>query len=240
MSLPTPSQSVSHKRFHQCVNHKKKLSLRHPLPTFGSFSLFQAFLAYCFNVCNLSIYDCSQFMRLLWSFVDLRPSICKTSNSEIQTIHKFIMKNNWIKQIFVLWDHWFQIDNWWSCVTFNCNWSFVIVWKYIIKFEIIKQNMAFDTKFRLWRFILRKNNDIGYCCYLKDFFSKNIPCGSLFLWTFLYSDARCSAHLPRCDAVIIIIDFSCTCLLLTMDKSMIQIMEFLNIWTWKGYWIFKL
>ena len=28
MSLPTPSQSVSHKRFHQCVNHKKKLSLR--------------------------------------------------------------------------------------------------------------------------------------------------------------------------------------------------------------------
>ena len=23
MSLPTPSQSVSHKRFHQCLNHKK-------------------------------------------------------------------------------------------------------------------------------------------------------------------------------------------------------------------------
>ena len=43
MSLPTPSQSVSHKRFHyQCVNHKKKLSLRHPLQTFGSFSFFQA------------------------------------------------------------------------------------------------------------------------------------------------------------------------------------------------------
>ena len=42
MSLLTPSQSVSHKRFHQCVNHKKKLSLRHPLPTFGSFSFFQA------------------------------------------------------------------------------------------------------------------------------------------------------------------------------------------------------
>ena len=40
MSLATPSQSVSHKRFHQCVNHKKKLSLRHPLPTFGSFSFF--------------------------------------------------------------------------------------------------------------------------------------------------------------------------------------------------------
>ena len=37
MSLPTPSQSVSHKQFHQCVNHKKKLSLRHLLPTFGSF-----------------------------------------------------------------------------------------------------------------------------------------------------------------------------------------------------------
>ena len=42
MSLPTPSQSVSHKWFHQCVNHKKKLSLRHPLPTFGCFSFFQA------------------------------------------------------------------------------------------------------------------------------------------------------------------------------------------------------
>ena len=42
MPLPTPSQSVSHKQFHQCVNHKKKLSLRHPLPTFGSFSFFQA------------------------------------------------------------------------------------------------------------------------------------------------------------------------------------------------------
>ena len=40
MSLPTPSQSVSHKWFHQCVNHKKKLSLRHPLPTFGSFPFF--------------------------------------------------------------------------------------------------------------------------------------------------------------------------------------------------------
>ena len=38
MSLLTPSQSVSHKRFHQCVNHKKKL--RHPLPTFCSFSFF--------------------------------------------------------------------------------------------------------------------------------------------------------------------------------------------------------
>ena len=33
-----PSQSISHKLFLQCVNHKKKLSLRHPLPTFGSFS----------------------------------------------------------------------------------------------------------------------------------------------------------------------------------------------------------
>ena len=44
MSLPTPSQSVSHKRFHQCVNHKKNLSLRHPLPAFGSFSFFQASL----------------------------------------------------------------------------------------------------------------------------------------------------------------------------------------------------
>ena len=42
MSLPTPSQSVSHKWFHQCVNNKKKLSLRHPLPTFCSFSFFQA------------------------------------------------------------------------------------------------------------------------------------------------------------------------------------------------------
>jgi hypothetical protein len=44
MSLPNPSQSVSHKRFHQCVNHKKKLSLRHPLPTIGSFSFFQTSL----------------------------------------------------------------------------------------------------------------------------------------------------------------------------------------------------
>ena len=70
-----------------------------------------------------------------------------------------------------------------------------------------------------------------------DVFSKNIPCSFLFFWTVLYSDARCSAHLPRCDAVIIIIDFSCTCLLLTMDKSMIQIIEFLIIWIWKGYWI---
>ena len=44
MSLPTLSQSVSHKGFHQYLNHKKKLSLRHPLPTFGSFSFFQASL----------------------------------------------------------------------------------------------------------------------------------------------------------------------------------------------------
>ena len=42
MSLPTPSQPVSHKWFHQSVNHKKKLSLRHPLPTFGRFSFYQA------------------------------------------------------------------------------------------------------------------------------------------------------------------------------------------------------
>ena len=41
MSLPTPSQSVSHKWFHQCVNLKKKQSLRHPLSMFGSFSFFQ-------------------------------------------------------------------------------------------------------------------------------------------------------------------------------------------------------
>ena len=44
MSLLTPSQSVLHKRFHQCVIHKKKLSLRHLLPTFGSFSFFQTSL----------------------------------------------------------------------------------------------------------------------------------------------------------------------------------------------------
>ena len=44
MSLRTPSQSVSHKQFHHCVNHKKKLSLRHPLPTFGISSFCQAFL----------------------------------------------------------------------------------------------------------------------------------------------------------------------------------------------------
>ena len=42
MFLPIPSQFVSHKGFHQCVNHKKKLTLRHPSPTFGSFSFFQA------------------------------------------------------------------------------------------------------------------------------------------------------------------------------------------------------
>ena len=42
MSLPTPSQSVLHKGFHQWMNHEKKLSLRHFLPTFGSFSFFQA------------------------------------------------------------------------------------------------------------------------------------------------------------------------------------------------------
>ena len=41
MSLLTPSQSVSHKLFPQCVNHNKKPSLRHPLQTFGSFSFFQ-------------------------------------------------------------------------------------------------------------------------------------------------------------------------------------------------------
>ena len=39
MTLPTPRQSVSHKRFHQRMNHKK--CLRHPLPSFGSFSFFQ-------------------------------------------------------------------------------------------------------------------------------------------------------------------------------------------------------
>ena len=44
MSLPTPSQSVSHKRFHQCVDNKKKVILRDPFPTFGSFSFFQACL----------------------------------------------------------------------------------------------------------------------------------------------------------------------------------------------------
>ena len=41
MHLPTPSQSVSLKWFHQCVNLKKKLSFRHPLPTFDSFSFFR-------------------------------------------------------------------------------------------------------------------------------------------------------------------------------------------------------
>ena len=41
MSLLTQSQSFSHKRFNRYVNHKKKLSLRHPLPTFGTFSFFQ-------------------------------------------------------------------------------------------------------------------------------------------------------------------------------------------------------
>ena len=43
-SLLTQSQSVSLKRFHQCVNHKKNLSLGYPLLTFGSFSFFHAFI----------------------------------------------------------------------------------------------------------------------------------------------------------------------------------------------------
>ena len=42
MSLPTPCQSLPHKQFHQCVNHKIQLCLRHPLPNFGTFSFFQA------------------------------------------------------------------------------------------------------------------------------------------------------------------------------------------------------
>ena len=37
-----PNKSVSQKRFHQFVNHRKKLCLRHPLPMFDSFSFFQA------------------------------------------------------------------------------------------------------------------------------------------------------------------------------------------------------
>ena len=41
MSLPTPCHSVSHKRFRQCVNQAKKLSLRHPLPAFGSLAFFR-------------------------------------------------------------------------------------------------------------------------------------------------------------------------------------------------------
>ena len=44
MSLPTLSQSVSNKGFYECLNHKKKLNLRHPLPIFGSFRFFQASL----------------------------------------------------------------------------------------------------------------------------------------------------------------------------------------------------
>ena len=44
MTLLTPSQCVSHKWFHQCVNLKKKPSLRHPIPTFGSFDFFQTSL----------------------------------------------------------------------------------------------------------------------------------------------------------------------------------------------------
>ena len=41
MSLLTPGQSISQKRFRQCVNHKKKPSLRHPFPTFGGFNFFR-------------------------------------------------------------------------------------------------------------------------------------------------------------------------------------------------------
>ena len=43
-ALQTPSQSVPQRWFHQCMNHGKKLSLKHPLPTFGNFSFFQASL----------------------------------------------------------------------------------------------------------------------------------------------------------------------------------------------------
>ena len=43
MSLLTPSQSVSHKQFHQCVKHKNRLSWS-LLPTSGIFSFFQASL----------------------------------------------------------------------------------------------------------------------------------------------------------------------------------------------------
>ena len=42
--MPTPSQSVSHKWFHQCVNHKKKLCLSYPSSNFGGFSFFKASL----------------------------------------------------------------------------------------------------------------------------------------------------------------------------------------------------
>ena len=44
MSLLTPNQSVSHKWFYHCVNHKKKLSLFILLPVFDSFSFFKASL----------------------------------------------------------------------------------------------------------------------------------------------------------------------------------------------------
>ena len=40
ISLLAINQSVSHRRFYQCVNPKKKLSMRHPLSNFGTFSYF--------------------------------------------------------------------------------------------------------------------------------------------------------------------------------------------------------
>ena len=71
--------------------------------------------------------------------------------------------------------------------------------------------------------------------YVKNDLTVQLGGSKIGKWVYLYyfyilehfSTVQC-AHLPRCDAVIIIIDFSCTCLLLTMDKSMIQIMEFLT------------
>ena len=42
--LPTPSWSVTHKQFYQCVNTKKKLSLGYSLSSFSSYSYFQTSL----------------------------------------------------------------------------------------------------------------------------------------------------------------------------------------------------
>ena len=80
MSLPTPSQSVSHKRFHQSVNHKKKLSLRHPLPTFGGFSFFQA---------------------SIWLRVDkVRQKLTKVSSDIYFTVTSWFLENVLVKPYF--------------------------------------------------------------------------------------------------------------------------------------------
>ena len=87
MTLPTPSQSVSHKRFHQCVNHKKKLHLRHPLPTFGSFSFFQASLWLGVNkVHQKQTKSCKSELKHLFQCCILIPRTCPRKTPSQHTV----------------------------------------------------------------------------------------------------------------------------------------------------------